>query len=70
MEAGSGCPSDRRDCDWERNLEASGGTHVSHASPRAVEKRWRMASHAPDKGTGGLHSENMVGGTKERCGAG
>lgn len=52
----SGCPSESRDCDCERNLEAS-VRDVSHAQAetlcsQALLWQCRMRSHAPDKGTG------------------
>lgn len=51
MEEGSGWPSDSRDCDWERNFEAS-GEHACQSRefvklPRQMRRLW---SHVPDKG--------------------
>ena len=59
----SGWPRESRDCDCERNLEASeGSTLVSHAREgRASQTEAQVLSHVRDKGgRGGLHSENMA----------
>jgi hypothetical protein len=57
----SGWPSESRDCDWERNLEASEAAGQSRVEAGYLRQRARLQAHVPDKScrwlTFGEHDE-------------